>query len=423
MLTFHAVEIDRDLSRSDALFVGHFFPLKGMWWRKRKQRQGLILSMAMAWRQLVRRNPTAPGFTTEEVLITSLTRQVKDAKVILESFFEITRIGFNFGDGNKSPTLVSPRRLKKEMIDAIEDIVNEVRFAPGPEPIGKGYVESDVVVAKHKTAEIRNRLRAEDREDLLPAVNWILKQNSPLKFYYQPSGKLMARDKSVWPIASIEMWPGWLRTGLFGTVVDIENAYVQFVVAKLEEKYKTNPQQMELKYPDLLRADRDKKEFRRELCEDYLKLPSTAENISAVKKLLMSLANGSNVTPALLAGTNGRSEAVRIIHAANPELLPSDILRVGRRFSAIAKQFAAAKRALCFFLLGTRATRENQRKIFQLYMQWERGSRYKIWEMSGRSGLHLHDGIDGAILSSPDTFAAEVFAAHRLKVSVDVAVA
>lgn len=420
MLTFHPVEIDHDLCRTDLLYVGNFFPLKGMWWRKRKQRQGLILSIAVAWYRIMRLNQAAPGFVNEEVLITSLTRQVKDAKVILERFFDITRIGYNFNDGNKSPTQISPKRLDAAMVEAIRNIIDEVKFAPGLPPTKKNIVSSVVSVARNKSSFIRRQLKQTNREDLLPAVNWLLKQDNPVIFYYEKAGKLLARDKSVWPIKSIEMWPGWLRTALFGTVIDIENSYIQFVVASLEEKYKTNPNRLHLKYPDLLRADRDKKNFRIELCRDYLKLEPTSDNIGFIKKLLMSLANGSNVTPALLTNGGGRSEAVRIIHAANPTLLPSDLIRIGNRFNAITKQLSASKKALCFHLLGVRATRENQKKIFQLYMQWERASRYKIWNAVGQSGLHLHDGIDGIISDMSDiNLAKHVEETTGLRVSVD----
>lgn len=395
MLTFHPVEIDRDLKREDLLYVGNFFPLKGMWWKKRKQRQGLILSIAIAWYRTIRENPLAPGFINAEMLITSLTRQVSDAKIILERFFNITRIGFNFNDGNKSPTLVSPKFLSKEMSDEIEQIINEVQFAPGLPPINKHLVTSEVKVKAHQQSAIIKKLKAQGREDLIPPVVWLYNQENPIIFYYERAGTLLARDKSVWPIRSIENWPGWLRTELFGTVVDIENAFCQFLVQKLELKYAKNKLQLELKYPDLLRADRDKKNFREELCRDILKAEVTFDNISKVKKLIMSLANGSNATPGLMTGS--RSEAVKIVHQINPDLLPSDLIAIGNKLSSIAKQFKAAKRDLCIFLLGLKPTRDNQKKIFNMYFEWEREARYAIWNATGKTGLHLHDGIDGVI--------------------------
>jgi hypothetical protein len=138
-----------------------------------------------------------------------------------------------------------------------------------------------------------------------------------------------------------------------------------------------------------------------------------------VKRVIMALANGSNVTPALLAN-GGRSTAVQIIHEAVPDLLPSDYFDVGNRLNALAKQFSAAKKDLCFFLLKGRPTRENQKKIFRLYFAWERESRYAIWRASGCTGLHLHDGIDGVITDKSESeLVAHIAQQTSLRVSVE----
>lgn len=419
MITFHPVEIDSDLDRNNPLYVGNFFKLKGMWWKKRKQRQGLILSIASAWYRLMKSNPSAPGFINEEVLITSLTKQVGDARAILEHFFDITRIGFNFGDGNKSPTLISPKKLDKDIVRVIRDIIDTVRFAPGPQPILENLTKSTVEVQKHRDFFIRQGLKKTNREDLLPAVNWLLLQEYPLTFFYARAGTLLERDKSVWPIKSIEMWPGWLRAELFGTVVDIENAYCQFVVKKLEEKYKDNPTRLELKYPDLLRSDRDKQNFRDELCRDYLKLELNDENNKVVKKLIMSIANGSNATPMLMVNGSNRSEAVRIVREAAPNLSSLELLKVGARLSIITKQFRGAKRDLCIFLLGAKPSRENQKRIYKMYFSWEREARHSIWKACNNTGLHLHDAVEGVITNLTNTELITLIA-HKTSVRVSV---
>jgi hypothetical protein len=304
------------------------------------------------------------------------------------------------------------------MVQAIAAIIHEVRFSPGPAPTGKNLTQSPVIVEKKQAPIIRLRLKDEGREDLLPAVEWLFKQDNPITFYYEPAGTLLARDKSVWPIKSIEGWPGWLRAELFGTVIDLENAYCQFLVKKLEEKYAKNPNRFELKYRDLLRLDRDKQSYRDEICQ-LLKLEINDDNMSVVKRVIMALANGSNVTPALLAN-GGRSTAVQIIHEAVPDLLPSDYFDVGNRLNALAKQFSAAKKDLCFFLLKGRPTRENQKKIFRLYFAWERESRYAIWRASGCTGLHLHDGIDGVITDKSESeLVAHIAQQTSLRVSVE----
>jgi len=391
-----------------------------MWWSKRKERQAMVLSIAVAWYYTTMRHRKAPGFIEDEVLLTSLTSKVKDAKDILTKFFIIKRTGYNFNDGNKSPTIVSPRKLSQKMIDAIEGVIHDVTFYPGIEPLSTKLTKSKVKVRKHRWYFIRERLLAESHEDLMPAVKWLCEQDDPIYFYFQPSGKLQARDTSVWPIKSIETWPGWLRRELFGRVVDIENAYCQFLVRHLYKKYADNENRLELKYPDILRADRDKKNFREELCRDVLRLPPTVENISIVKSLIMALANGSNATPALMVNGSGRSEAVRIVLQANPDLKPSDLLEIGKRLSFIAKQFRAAKKDICLFVLGEKPTSRNLKKVFELYFMWERERRYAIWEAVGKTGLMLHDGIDGVITDmSDEVLTYHVARTASVRVSVD----
>lgn len=419
MLSIYPVDIDRELDRTHPLYVGHFFPLKGMWWRKRKQRQGLIISMAIAWYRLVRKNLNSPGFLEEEILITSLTRQVKDAKVILEKFFSVKRIGYNFDPNNKSPSIISPKRLNKKMQESIEAIFNEVYFSPGLPPIGKKYTKSEVYIQPTDSTTIIAELIRKGREDLIPPVAWLFKQTNGITFYFEPSGTLQARDKSVWPIRSIESWPGWLRRELFGTVIDIENAYVQFIVQKLEQKYQANPTRMQLKYRDLLRAHKDKKNFREELCTDYLRLPINDESLNVVKRLIMSLANGSNATPALLTSGSTRSDAVKIVHESCPHLSSLELMKLGSKLSAITKQFTSAKRDLCIFLLGEKPTRLNQKKIFKMYFEWERECRYKIWEMVGFTGVNTHDGLDGIVIDDYEGLTARVWERYGLRVKVE----
>lgn len=417
MLTFHSVEVEQELNRDNPLFVGNFFNLEHMWWKKRKQRQGLILSIAVAWYHSTKRNVSAPGFILEEVLITALTKQVKDAKVILEKFFTINQLGYNFGNGNKQATQVSPKKLDAKLITAIINIVDEVQFNPGPPPTNKKLIVSKVKIQTGINTSVLHKLQVEDREDLMPAVRWLLKHDE-IDFYYEPTGALQARDKSVWPIKSIEMWPGWLRTMLFGRVVDLENAYCQFIMKSIEPHYASNPNKLIMKYPDLVRMDVDKTNYRIELCRDYLKCEPDEDNIRSTKRLLMSLANGSNASPALM--TCSRSEAVRIVHEMNPDLLPSELISIGNKLSSIAKQFKNIKKDLCIHLLNIPPTRINQKEVFKMYFDWERRARYQIWEAVGQTGLHLHDGVDG-IQSELDDNALTNYIALKtsLRVSVD----
>lgn len=418
MLTFYPVNIEKELDRSNPLYVGNFFALKGMWWRKRKQRQGLIISIALAWYRIVKNNPGGEGFVERETFITNLTRQVKDARVILEKFFTVKRLGYNFNSSLRSPSIITPRRLNKKMWDAITGISEEVRFEPGPVPTNAKLTTSQVHVQPGKAAWVVSELKRVGRDDLIAPVEWLCGQASPITFYFEPAGALMARDKSVWPIRSIELWPSWLRRELFGASVDIDNSYLQFVVQQLEKKYEKNPRRLELKYPELLRANRNKTAFRLEFCKT-LNLEPTDDNIDKVKKIIMALANGSNITPALMTNGSGRSEAVRLVHEACPDMLPSERLTVGHKLNVIARQFAAAKRDICIFN-NKRPTRQNQKDVFRQYFVWEREARYKIWDAGGRTGLMLHDGIDGVVSDLPaEELSRHITTETSIKVSVD----
>jgi len=395
MLMFLQVKFDGEIEYDNPLHVGKFFNLENTWWRKRKQRQIAILSIALTWYKIVKQNPLACGFIQHEVMLTTLKSKLADSRKIIEHFFEISKLGFNFGNGDKSPTLITPKRLNKKIYKAIERIEKNLQFDPGEEPLGKDLVESTVKVRTERASYILQQLNLSGKTYLLPAVKWLLSREEPIKFYYERSGKLQARDKSVWPVKSIETWPGWLRTELFGRVVDIENAYCQFLVNNLEKKYEDNLDIIRLKYPDILRSVYDKTNFRNYICCDLLKLEINEENIKLVKKLIMSLANGSNVTPNLIMIDNKRSEAARIIREANPNLAPVEIIECGKKLSFIAKQFRSAKKDLCTSLLNEKPSSKNAKKIFQRYFEWERIQRYKIWETVGKNGLMLHDGIDG----------------------------
>ena len=417
MIHFHPVEVRTDIGRDNPLYVGHFFELKGMWWRKRKDRQAMVLSVALAWHYATRRLRACPGMIEDEVLLTSITSKVSDAKQILTKFFKINRLGFNLNNGIKSPTLVSPKKLSKKMIAAIEEVLAYVDFWPGMEPTDEKLTKSRVEVRKTGYNGIKERLYVTGREDLVAPVNWMMSYEKDLHFYYQPSGKLQARDTSVWPIKNIEGWPSWLRKELFGTVVDIENAYAQFLCLHLIEK--NDEATIARRYPDIFRADRDKKNFREEICRDVLKMDVNPTNIGHVKKLLMSLANGSTISGTMMT-SSGRSEAVRIVLQANTELTPLELHEAGERLKRIAAQFRSAKREMCLHILKIKPTAKNIKKIFHLYFNWEREQRHKIWHAIGCTGLMLHDGIDGVISPlSDENLVMHILKTTSVKVSVD----
>lgn len=419
MLFFQRVELTEMPKRDDPLYVGHFFNLNGMWWRKRKQRQEMIFSVAITWLRVAKRQIWAPGMLEDELFLTRLTKEVRDARTIIEHFFTIQRLGFNLGDGvNHGPTIVSPKKLPASYINSIEKHLHKIIFSPGAEPTSKHLTQTTVHIRGDASHDIKFKLKMEQREDLLPAVTWLLDRPGEMKFFYRPAGKLQARDTSVWPVKAIETWPGWLRTALFGTTIDIENAFCQFILHHLEKKHQGNPNLLKLKYPDLLRAAYDKKNFREELCREVLSLPPHEENIDIVKRLIMALANGSNATAGLMT-SESRSQAVAIVKQHSPNLLPTEAIRAGDRLSRIATQFRSAKRELCIHF-GWKPTRENMKKVFQEYFTWEKESRYKIWEATGKTGLMLHDGLDGVVTDlDADELVQQILDRTNLRVSVE----
>lgn len=420
MLFFQKIELDEMPRRDDPLYVGHFFELDKMWWRKRRQRQELIFSIAITWYRLINRQVRAPGMIEAELMMTRLTNQVRDARSIIEKFFTITRLGFNLGDGvTHSPTVVRPNKLPQSYIDSIERHLHKIVFSPGPQPTAKHLVQSSVSVRLDKKAAIKSRLKLEEREDLLPMVHWLLEQTEPIPFYYRPAGRLQARDTSIWPIRAIETWPGWLRFDLFGATVDIENAFCQFILSHLEKKHADNPKILQLKYPDIINAAYHKQTFRNDLCRDVLRLPPHEENVGVIKKLVMALANGSNATAGMMT-SDSRSQAVHIVKKYSPDLLPTELIFAGNRLSHIATQFRNAKRELCLYF-GWKPTRENMKRVFQEYFAWEREARYKIWDATGKTGLMLHDGIDGIITDlGADELIEMINSRTSIRVSVDL---
>ena len=393
MIHCHEISITKEIKWNNPLHVTRFFNTTGMRWATRKKCQAMILSIANAWYYSTRKCREAPGFIEDELLLTSITTRFRDARRILEVFFKINRIGFNYGGENKGPTLVSPRKLPEHLVQAIESILDSSEFDPGPEPDQSDLVVSRVNIISSNIVTAIDMARMNNRDDLIPAIKWLGKKPH-VNFYFSPSGKLRARDTSVWPIRCFENWPSWLRRTLLGTVIDIENAYCQFLVSHMYDKYVDNPTLMKLKYPDLMRLHENKTQFRKDLCEQ-LKLDPTDDNISKVKKLIMALANGSNITAALLCSGNSRSEAVRIVHESNPHLDIMQLTVLGDSLSFLVRQFRSAKKDICIHVLKQKPSAKNVKKVFQLYFEWERKQRYAIWDTVGRVGVMLHDGIDG----------------------------
>jgi hypothetical protein len=312
-----------------------------------------------------------------------------------------------------------PKKLPKKYSAEIARIINEVKYYPGIEPDDSSLTKSHVEVRYHRHAFICARLKEEKRTDLIPVVNWLYSQSSPINFYFKSSGRLQARETSVWPVKCIEQWPGWLRTEVFGTVIDLDAAFCQYLMSNLYEKHGEDTRLLELKYPYILKLLNDKEAFRKTIVEDWLKLPFTDANIKLVKSVIMALANGSNCSGALVTATNTRSVVAQELKQHCAHLSMQELYDLGEKFRAFVIQFRNAKRELCIHMFRVQPSREAIKRVFHGYFEWERRARHQIWDLAGRTGLQIHDGLDGVQLKDASTFAEEIWNKHQLRVSID----
>lgn len=392
MSALYRVTSKSDVHFNDPLHWQNFYPDKLRHHRSvMAKRQDLILYLANLHASACKTNMPL-GMVRIPIRLTTLREWVKDFEVVLDRFFIIEQRGFNFGEGHHELTTLIPRRLTngaRAASIAAENLVYE----PPPRPDDCPVVSKVYVQTKNAEA-ILQRLATSGRLDLRAPVEWIL-QHQELNFHFKPAGKLQQRDTSVWPVPAVETWPSWLREQLFGEGIDIDSAYTQFIVSELKQAYSNQPEFMQRTYRDLLRSVEDKRAWRLELCQDVLGLEPTDENIGVVKRLCMSLANGSKISPAILLGGRAFSITADLVISSTEDVSPENLIRIGNRLNNISKQYSNARKILCTTLLGHSASRRNQKLIFNSYFEWERRARYAIWEACDRHGVMVHDGIDG----------------------------
>jgi len=376
---------------SDPLHVGNFFPNKLRHHRGVMQRrQDLILYLANLHAAAVETGMPL-GMIHIPMRLMSLRAWCQDYRVILDAFFNVEQLGFNLGDGDFEISTLTPKNVtngKRAASNAAKELVYEVPERPENGSISKVYIQ------QQNREAILTRLTNTSRLDLKAPVEWLLKQ-SEVNFHFERAGKLQQRDTSIWPVRGVETWPSWLREMLFGEGVDIDSAYTQYLVGRLRDAYKGRETLLETMFPDILRSLTDKKAWRIELCEGVLGLEPTEENIGVVKRLCMSLANGSRISPAILLGNRSFSVTADIVIQSTEDIRPENLIRIGERLQSIAKQYVNARKMICTSSMRTRATRENQKRVFSSYFEWEREARYAIWEQCDRHGIMVHDGIDG----------------------------
>lgn len=392
-MTIYKVDTQIKISPADPLHVSNFYNgFERHNFKKMNDRQALILYLANIHAEATKRNMPL-GFCEIPMRLTKLREWVYDYEIAFNYFFTIKRLGYNLGD-NFECSLIIPNKLNDNVTKKISKTTNTLSYLPPSLP-DYGVI-SKVFVKRSNKETILKHLRLKSRLDLLAPVNWLLNQKTDeINFYFAKAGKLQQRDTSIWPILSIETWPSWLREELFGTGIDIESAYTQFLLENIYAAHKNRPAIIPLMYSDLIRSLEDKKEWRREICEDILGMENTDENISTVKKLCMSLANGSKISPAILTSNNAFSVTRDIVIQKTDNISHSNLTKIGERLSRISNQYINARKTVCLFELGLNPTRKNQKKVFSSYFEWERIARYKIWESVDRHGIMVHDGIDG----------------------------
>ena len=375
---------------TDPLHVGHFYPdLERRHRRMMQDRQDLILYLAHIHAAAVQSGKPL-GFCRVPMRLMTLRDWVYDYRTVFDHFFTVVQTGFNVGDRHEI-SIVIPKKLPTEIMKA----ETERKMTYQPPPLPKDGVVSKVYVRQERREAILEKLAESGRLDLHAPVEWLLTQRSnEINFYFTPAGKLKQRDTSTWPIQAIETWPSWLREELFGQGVDIESAYTQYLIEAVRGVYPGQEEAFRSLFPDLLRSLEDKAAWRRELCCDVLGLEWNDQNLALVKKICMSLANGSRISASILSSNMGFSVTKDIIVETVEDITATNLNRIGLRLEKISRQYASARKLACI-ALGMHPSRKNQKQVFSSYFEWERVARYKIWEAVGRHGIMVHDGIDG----------------------------
>lgn len=385
----------------DPLHVGNFYKKERLHREAMQERQDLILYLAKLHAHAsLKGQPRA--FNTIKLRLTTLRDWVYDYRPALDYFFEVQQLGYNLSDSNNEVSVLIPRDLGLHTYVQTQDF--QLEYEPPARPndgiiskvyINKGWTEEVATGGLQGCRrDVIGRLMAENRFDLIEAVKWIL-QHDELNFVFKPAGKLQKRDTSVWPVAGIETWPAWLREALFGPGIDIDSAYTQYLMQHLRIAYSDRPHLVQTLYPDLVRLITDKQKWRRELCEDVLGLEWNDDNVSLVKTVCMSLANGSKISPGILIDGQAYSVTAEIIIQSTENITIEKLDRIGRRLQYISKQYSNAKKVICTTNLKLNPSLKNQKRVFASYFEWERRARYLIWEAVDRHGIMVHDGIDG----------------------------
>lgn len=376
---------------SNPLHVGHFYrDIQRVHQKKMEERQSLILFLARIHQEAIKSGmPLA--FCRIQMSLTRLRNWVYDYRNVFDFFFEVQETGYRINNDKREMSTVIPRDLATPKL--VEILQQDLVYQP-PELPNDGVV-SKVFIQFQNAEEIREKIIATRRFDLSAPVEWLLSRPiSELNVWFSPAGKLQLRDTSTWPIKALETWPAWLRVLLFGRGIDIESAYTQYLLETVKSTYQGKEELFEMLFPELIQSFENKQEWRESLCLD-LDLEPTETNVGIIKRICMSLANGSKVSGNILQGNAGFSAVKSTILELHPDVSDDVLYGYGVRLGRIAKEYANARRIACMTETHKYPSRDNQKVVFRTYFQWERAARYAIWHAVGEMGIMVHDGIDG----------------------------
>lgn len=305
------------------------------------------------------------GSAEFQISLLSLRSLVRDYQPAFNFFFEVVKKGYRFSSDEKELTTVVPKKLDFE-------IENNYKFEP--EEMPNGGVISKVNILQDPNL-VRDVIKA-GLFQLIPKIEFLQSCANPINFVFMPAGELGLRDTSVWPIPAIETWPSWVRTRLFGHGIDIKSAYVQFVVEAISQNYEIRSR---LLFDKIFVLWENPSSIRRQISTilgvDY------EQHKKDIKGLLMAVAMGSKVSPTIVFHDVSYSRCSTLINRIQPNITEQQANQICDLLTPLTMQFKFAKKTLPIDM--------------GKYFSWERERRYLLWELVGRHGIMMHDGIDG----------------------------
>ena len=226
-----------------------------------------------------------------------------------------------------------------------------------------------------------------DALDLVQIVEW-MKSNPQTPMIFVPSGELKLRHTSRWPIRNIEGWPSWVRQRIFKSFVDIKSAYLQFIVNALETEI---GMMLDRYFPNILNLWYDQNSIIAEIAS-VLNVDQDIHR-KKIKSIIMSLAMGSAVSTKMILNAPKRSSICSSVVEICPFITESQANELTSILKPLMTEFKSA-RGICDISMPT-------------YFSWEHEKRMILWEYCSRTGVMMHDGLDGIPDEMVDFFNTE----------------